>query len=86
MGNIGASKLDEQKVDIIKQLLHDGHHTHQEIANMFNVSRTMISHINVGNRWNDEIKTYVKKENQPVTIKSIITVYSDGSTKIRSYE
>jgi len=86
MGNIGATKLDEQKVDIIKQLLHDGYHTHQEIANMFNVSRTMISHINVGNRWNDEIKTYVKKENQPVTIKSIITVYSDGSTKIRSYE
>ena len=86
MGNIGATKLDEQKVDIIKQLLHDGHHTHQEIADMFNVSRTMISHINLGSRWNDEIKTYVKKENQPVTIKSIITVYSDGSTKIRSYE
>ena len=84
--SLGASKLDEQKVAVIKQLLKDGHHSHQEIADMFNVSRTMITHINVGVRWNDEIKTYIKKENKVVTIKSIITVYSDGSTKITNYE
>lgn len=83
---LGASKLDEQKVAVIKQLLQDGHHSHQQIADMFNVSRTMITHINVGVRWNDEIKMYEKKQDKEVTIKSIITVYSDGSTKIRNYE
>jgi len=84
--SIGASKLDEDKVAIIKQLLQGGHYTQQQIADMFNVSRTMITHINVGIRWNDDIKMYEKKQNKEVTIKSIITVYSDGSTKITSYE
>ena len=58
---IGASKLNEDKVEIIKDLLNSGNHTHQQIADLFDVSREHITKINQGKRWNSETKSYVMK-------------------------
>lgn len=58
---IGASKLNEQKVEIIRDLLNTGDYTHQQIADIFEVSREHITAINQGRRWNSETKSYVMK-------------------------
>lgn len=57
---IGASKLDENKVEIIRDLLVMGV-THQQIADMFGVSREHITAISNGRRWNDETKSFRMK-------------------------
>ena len=61
MGHIGAWKLNEEKVVIIKELLDMGDYTHQQIADLFGVSREHITKINQGQRWNDEIKSFRMK-------------------------
>ena len=61
MGHIGAWKLNEEKVVIIKDLLNTGDYTHQQIADLFGVSREHITKINQGQRWNDEIKSFRMK-------------------------
>ena len=48
--NNPGTKLDEQAVLNIKQLLLDGL-DHQTIANQFNISRTVITRISNGTRW-----------------------------------
>lgn len=58
---IGASKLNEEKVVIIKDLLDMGDYTHQQIADLFGVSREHITKINQGQRWNDDIKSFRMK-------------------------
>lgn len=61
MGHIGAWKLNEEKVVIIKDLLNTGDYTHQQIADLFGVSREHITKINQGQRWNDDIKSFRMK-------------------------
>ena len=87
---IGASKLNEEKVGIIRDLLNAGDFTHQQIADLFEVSREMITHIKNGRRWNDDIKSFVMKSNDlrdfgdPLMnsnnngIESITITYKDG--------
>ena len=58
---IGAHKLNEEDVKVIKDLLQLGK-THQSIADMFGVSREHITKINKGERWNDDKKSFVMKE------------------------
>ena len=59
---IGASKLDKDKVDVIKKLLQEGDYTHKQIGDLFGVSREMISLINTGKRWNFNERSFVMKE------------------------
>lgn len=85
---IGASKLDESKVEIIRQLLENGDHTHEQIANIFGVSRPMITKINLGSRWNPEVKSYIMKSDKvyreftsnhkPISINRITIELSNG--------
>lgn len=84
---IGASKLNEEKVEIIKELLKAGNNTHQQIADIFGVSRTHISHINQGRRWNDDNKSFAMKSNdfreyynpyKPKNITKVTITYDDG--------
>ena len=51
IGNHKNFKLDNNKVKEIKILLKKNKMTHKEIANIYNVSRVIISHINTGRRW-----------------------------------
>jgi len=81
--SVGASKLNEEKAEIIKNLLKMGDHTHQQIADLFGVSREMITSINNGRRWNDDIKSFVMKSNDlrdfgKSSISSITITYEDG--------
>lgn len=62
---IGAYKLNEDDVKIIRDLLDLGK-THQSIGDMFNVSRELITKISNGQRWNDEQRSFTMKENKPV--------------------
>ena len=64
---IGASKLNEDKVQIIKDLLCMGEHTHQEIGDLFNVSREMVTAINNGRRWNPDNWSFDMREEKPKT-------------------
>ena len=85
---VGASRLNEEKVEVIKQLLEMGEHTHQQIADMFNVNRTTITNINTGRRWNPEIRSFVMKNDKiyremldkkdHVTINRVIIELSNG--------
>ena len=45
------AKLTEEQVIKIKQLLLSNKYTHQEIANIYNVTRTNITTINTGRNW-----------------------------------
>lgn len=84
---IGASKLNEQKVEIIKELLQSGDYTHKQIADFFGVSRGHITAINNGIRWNDENKSFIMKSNDyrdfgvrhDKVIEGIRILYSDGT-------
>ena len=58
---IGAWKINEDDVKVIKDLLQLGK-THQSIADMFGVSREHITKINQGHRWNDENRSFEMKE------------------------
>ena len=51
---IGATKLTEQDAVLIKELLNKGRFTHKKIADLFGVSREMVTAINTGRRWNPE--------------------------------
>ena len=83
---IGASKLTEDDVKIIKDLLSRGM-THRTIGEIFGVSRQLITSINNGKRWNEETKSFIMKRSndyrqftdQPKTIKSITIRYNDGT-------
>ena len=67
----GASKLNEEKVELIKQLLNTGDFTHQQIGDLFGVSREHITHINTGYRWGN---IHHKQ------IIGIRVLYDDGTT------
>lgn len=58
---IGASKLNEDKVGIIRDLLETGDYTHQQIADFFEVSRELITAIKNGRRWNEDTKSFIMK-------------------------
>ena len=58
---IGAWKLNEDDVKIIKDLLKQGK-THQSIADLFGVSREHITKINQGHRWNETERSFEMKE------------------------
>ena len=85
---IGASKLNEEKVDIIKKLLNEGNHTHKEIADFFGVGRTTVTKINLGQRWNPEVKSFIMKSDKlyreftsnhkPIAINRITIELSNG--------
>lgn len=57
-------KLTEEKAEIIKSLLKTGDYTHQHIADFFGVSRPMVTKINAGTRWNDDIRSFEMRDNQ----------------------
>lgn len=61
---VGATKLTEEKVEVIRQLLELGEHTHSQIASMFNVDRSTITSINTGRRWNPEIRSFIMKNDK----------------------
>jgi len=67
----GATKLNEEKVEMIKQLLNTGDFTHQQIADLYGVSRELITHINRGYRWG-------KIEHKQII--GIRVLYDDGTT------
>jgi len=85
---VGSSKLNEEKVEVIKQLLELGDHTHQQIGDMFDVDRSTITAINTGKRWNPEIRSFVMKNDKiyremlnkqdHVTINRVIIELSNG--------
>ena len=58
---IGASKLTQDDVDIIRDLLKMGK-THQSIANLFGVSREHITKIHKGHRWNKPQHSFIMKD------------------------
>lgn len=58
---VGAWKLNEDDVKIIKDLLEIGK-THTDIAKMFNVSREHITKIANGQRWNKENHSFTMKD------------------------
>jgi len=60
---VGASKLNWDDVRVIKDLLEMGK-THQSIADMFGVSRELISSIKSGKRWNKEQHSFIMKDEQ----------------------
>ncbi len=62
---IGAHKLNEDDIKIIKDLLDLGK-THQSISNIFDVSREHITKIANGQRWNDKQRSFIMKDNKPV--------------------
>jgi len=86
--SIGASKLNEEKVEIIKSMLDTGDYTHREIAEFFGVGRTTITKINLGQRWNPEVKSFIMKSDKvyreftsnhkPVVINRITIELSNG--------
>ena len=86
--SIGASKLNEEKVEIIKSMLDTGDYTHQEISDFFGVCRTTVTKINLGQRWNPEIKSYIMKSDKvyreftsnhkPIAINRITIELSNG--------
>jgi len=89
LGNKGASKLTEEKAEIIKKLLNTGDYTHKQIADFFNVSRVMITLINTGYRWNEDRRKYVLKSIvEPPTTNDCynddINPYGDKDKSIKS--
>ena len=62
---IGAYKLTEQDSVLIKELLKKGTFTHQKIADLFGVSREMVTAINSGRRWNPD-KWSFKMKNKSI--------------------
>ena len=85
---IGASKLDEEKVEIIKSMLETGDYTHQQISEFFGVCRSTITKINLGERWNPEVKSFIMKSDKvyrefssnhkPISINRITIELSNG--------
>lgn len=59
---IGATKLNLDKVKVIKELLKQGDHTHQQIAEIFNVSRPLITQIANGKRWDVYNHSFIMKD------------------------
>ena len=62
---IGASKLNEKDVEVIKYLFQRTQMTDTEIGNAFGVSRVHINRIRHGKRWNEETKSFKMKQHQP---------------------
>jgi len=63
--SIGASKLNEKDVEVIKYLFIRTSMSDTEIGDAFGVSRAHINRIRHGYRWNDETKSFQMKEHQP---------------------
>jgi hypothetical protein len=61
MGKSGSWKLDEAKVQIIKDLLTTGDYNHQQIGDFFGVSREHIWKIANNQRWVEVDETYRPK-------------------------
>lgn len=59
---IGAHKLNVEKVRIIKDLLDIGEYTHQQIADLFGVSRTLITQIKNNKRWDTDNHSFIMKD------------------------
>ena len=86
--SIGASKLSDEQVVALRKLLEIGEWTHSQIADMFSVSRPMITKINIGSRWNPEVKSYIMKSDKvyreftsnhkPISINRITIELSNG--------
>ena len=85
---VGTNKLDEKKVQIIRDLLNTGEFSHKQIGDLFNVSRSTITSINTNRRWNEELRSFVMKEGKVyremlnkqdhVTINRILIELSNG--------
>jgi len=58
---VGAHRLTQTDVDIIKDLLEQGI-THQKISDVFEVSRAHITKIANGHRWNDDTRSFIMKD------------------------
>lgn len=58
---VGAYKLNWDDVKVIKDLLKMGK-THQSIADLFGVSRELITKINKGQRWDKEKHSFIMKD------------------------
>lgn len=52
---MGRTKLTPPQVEVIKYLLKNKNMKHTTIGDLFNISRSQITHINMGIRW-DNIK------------------------------
>lgn len=59
---VGASKLNEKQVEEIKNHLKEGKLLHKEIAELYKVSRTHITLIKNGKRWNPQERSFVSKK------------------------
>ena len=79
---IGAYKLNIEKVRVIKDLLEMGEHTHQQIADIFGVSRTLITQINNNRRWNVDNHSFIMKN----ILKSSNEEKDDEVNKLLDYE
>lgn len=55
--NSRQTKLNPLKVQVIKKLLKESCLKHRQIAEIFNIACSMISHINTGKNWRDIIYT-----------------------------
>lgn len=69
---IGAYKLTEERAEVIKALLKGGEHTHQQIADLaqdlwgISISRELVTSINKGRRWNDDIRSFEMRDGEMV--------------------
>ena len=64
---VGAHKLNEKDVDVIKYLFYRTNLNDTQIAAMFGVSRPHIWKIRNGQRWNENNNSFIMKkdEHQP---------------------
>ena len=59
---VGAHKLNEQKVEEIRELLKTTKLTNKQIADKYGVSQPHISFIKNGKRWNPDTRSFVSKK------------------------
>lgn len=50
---MGRTKLTPPQVEVIKYLLKNKNMNQTDIGNLFNISRSQITHINTGVRWDN---------------------------------
>lgn len=70
---VGAHKLDEKKVEEIKNLLKTTKLKHKDIAEKYQVSRAHITLIKSGKRWNPQVRSFVSK----VEINSMVPEFNE---------
>lgn len=93
MTKTGAHKLTYEKAYAIQTLLNHSHLTHSDIANMFGISRVMVTHIKKEYRWGDlkekfnSISSHTSEGESPSNpLKTIHTFMNDWGIEEMTYE